>query len=142
MTKYPELNRFGLTEYHHQRLCYPYTAVPAFTFWDPPTDDVLPEMRAWQDNRCGLCGFREPWLVEDHCHDSGLVRGMLCRSCNASEGHSDRNLEQWRGGVTVAAYLGIEKQYVNIFRRTPLRLAPATDAELDAIALAVTADDM
>jgi len=26
--KYPEINRFGLTEYHKKRLCYPYTDVP------------------------------------------------------------------------------------------------------------------
>lgn len=30
--KYPEINRFGLTEYHKERLCYPYTDAPAFTF--------------------------------------------------------------------------------------------------------------
>ena len=32
--KYPEINRFGLTEYHKKRLCYPYTDAPAFTFWE------------------------------------------------------------------------------------------------------------
>ena len=36
--KYPEINRFGLTEYHKERLCYPYTDAPAFTFWEPPQE--------------------------------------------------------------------------------------------------------
>ena len=45
--KYPEINRFGLTEYHKERLCYPYTDAPAFTFWEPPQEGE--SMRAWQD---------------------------------------------------------------------------------------------
>ena len=73
--KYPEINRFGLTEYHKERLCYPYTDAPAFTFWESPQEGE--SMRAWQDGRCALCGFRDS-LVKDHCHVSGLVRGFLC----------------------------------------------------------------
>ena len=114
-----------LAEHHRLMLCYPFTDVPAFTFWEPPSDDPLPvgicPMRAWQDGRCGLCGF-EDRLVEDHCHDTGLVRGMLCRSCNTTEGRGDgSNMGQWRSGVTVAARLVIRKTYVDIFGRTPTR---------------------
>ena len=137
MTTYPEINRFGLTEYHKRKLCYPYTSTPAFTFWDKPAPDgesppgVSP-MRAWQDGRCALCGFRYGPLVEDHCHTTGLVRGYLCRSCNTTEGVSDHNLDQWRGGVTVAAHMGIEKVYADIYGRTPV--APeVTDAELEML---------
>ena len=116
MTTYPEINHHGLAEYHKQELCYPYTSTPAFTFWDErDPDGTLPPgvspMRAWQDGRCALCGFRDGPLVEDHCHMTGLVRGYLCRSCNTTEGVSDHNLDQWRGGVTVAAHMGIEKVY-------------------------------
>ena len=117
MTAYPEINRYGLTEYHKQRLCYPWTPAPAFTFWEPPSgapNDGLCPIRTWQDGRCGLCGFRGN-LVEDHCHTSGLVRGMLCRSCNVREGVSSLNLEEWRGGVTVASLLGVLRLYVNPF---------------------------
>ena len=137
MTTYPEINRFGLTEYHKRELCYPYTSTPAFTFWDKPAPDgesppgVSP-MRAWQDGRCALCGFRDGPLVEDHCHTTGLVRGYRCRSCNTTEGVSDHNLDQWRGGVTVAAHMGIEKVYTDIYGRTPV--APeVTDAELEML---------
>lgn len=143
MTKYPELNRHGLTDYHHQKLCYPYTSVPAFKFWEPyvPSDNpILDPMRTWQDGRCGLCGFRFP-LVVDHCHDTGLIRGQLCRSCNVTEGVGNgHNLDQWRGGVTVAAEMGIKEMYVNAFGRTPRR-AKVTDADLDAVAEALAGGD-
>ena len=127
--RYPEINRYGLTEYHKQELCYPYTSTPAFKFWDPPVDESLPghidPMLAWQDGRCGLCGFRDR-LVKDHCHDTGLVRGMLCGSCNTTDGVGNgHNLEQWRNGVTVAAELGIEEIYVSAFGATPLRAEPS-----------------
>lgn len=117
---YPELNPHGLTDYHHKRLCYPYTDVPAFKFWEPAMPGAT--MSQWQDGRCGLCGFREQ-LVKDHCHDTGMVRGLICRSCNTTDGVGDgHNLNKWRDGVTVAAELGIEEVYVNpVTRTTPMR---------------------
>ena len=50
-----------------------------------------PETRAtallvhWQDGRCAICGHRRD-LVEDHDHNTGMVRGYLCRGCNTQEG--------------------------------------------------------
>jgi len=38
--------------------------------------------------RCAICGWKPPSLVTDHSHATGLVRGFLCRGCNASEGGS------------------------------------------------------
>lgn len=114
-----ELNHYGLATYHVPvELCWPSTSIPAFKFWQPFTETDLPDyvspMRAWQDGRCGMCGFREQ-LVEDHCHETGLVRGLLCRSCNTLEGMSGRNFEQWRAGVNVAAEMGVEIVYVGIY---------------------------
>ena len=143
MEKYPEINRRGLTEYHREKLCYPYTSVPAFKFWEPylGSDNPLHDpMSHWQDGRCGLCGFRES-LVVDHCHDTGLIRGLLCRSCNTTDGVGNgKGLDQWRGGVTVAAELGIEEMYVDIFGRTPRRVEP-TESELDSISNAMVSSD-
>jgi hypothetical protein len=54
--------------------------------------DRTPEGRAsallsvWQDGRCAICGSRDMRLCEDHDHISGLVRGLLCHSCNTREG--------------------------------------------------------
>lgn len=40
-----------------------------------------------QDGLCPIC-FQRPkdQLVVDHCHDTGAVRGLLCRLCNSSMG--------------------------------------------------------
>lgn len=50
-----------------------------------------------QDGRCGACPaigrpFHEPGrrgkLVADHCHRTGLLRGLLCWPCNNREGRA------------------------------------------------------
>lgn len=40
---------------------------------------------AAQSGACGICGDAVA-LVVDHCHESGQVRGLLCRSCNVAIG--------------------------------------------------------
>lgn len=42
-------------------------------------------MRAFDHGRCAICGGIGNG-VEDHDHETGLVRGWLCRSCNIREG--------------------------------------------------------
>lgn len=44
---------------------------------------------ATQEGVCALCGkphSDEQKLVVDHCHDTGRIRGLLCRSCNVAIG--------------------------------------------------------
>lgn len=44
-------------------------------------------MLDWQEDRCAICGGRyRRGLVTDHDHRSGIIRGRLCRGCNALEG--------------------------------------------------------
>ena len=44
---------------------------------------------AWHEGRCAFCGILTgDDLVEDHDHDTGLVRGFLCRRCNTREGYT------------------------------------------------------
>jgi hypothetical protein len=43
-----------------------------------------------QDGLCAICsggplGFSE--LCVDHCHTTGAIRGLLCRTCNTGIGH-------------------------------------------------------
>ena len=40
---------------------------------------------ATQSNQCAICRSPEPGCV-DHCHVTGRVRGILCRSCNIALG--------------------------------------------------------
>jgi len=40
-----------------------------------------------QDNKCAICGEHpEKHLAVDHCHRSGVIRGLLCRTCNSGIG--------------------------------------------------------
>lgn len=49
-------------------------------------------MLAQQHNACGICErtfVRKPCV--DHCHFTGLVRGLLCRKCNVGIGQLEDN---------------------------------------------------
>lgn len=43
------------------------------------------KIRQEQDAKCKICN-QEKFLVVDHCHSSGRVRGLLCSSCNTAIG--------------------------------------------------------
>ena len=54
------------------------------------TMDDFDAMLEAQDGRCAICpatrpGGRGAWHV-DHCHDTGIVRGLLCSNCNRGMG--------------------------------------------------------
>ena len=63
---------------------------------------VYKEMRKAQKFRCLGCGKRSLKLVVDHCHVSGVVRGLLCHSCNRALGAVKDNPKTLR---QLAAYL-------------------------------------
>lgn len=49
-------------------------------------------MFARQGGRCAICGVEESdaprkTLFVDHCHETGVVRGLLCHHCNSGIGH-------------------------------------------------------
>lgn len=57
--------------------------------------DLSPEdyeqMLAFQEGKCAICGatesgHRSPYLLVDHCHVTGNVRGLLCHLCNVGLG--------------------------------------------------------
>lgn len=58
-----------------------------------------------QGGRCAICSAIEPLnktLDVDHDHKTGIVRGLLCTSCNRMLGHSGDNAETL---VAAARYL-------------------------------------
>src|SRR3990172_1836935 len=45
-----------------------------------------------QLGRCSICSRSVPLHV-DHCHDSGIIRGLLCNNCNNGLGRFKSNSE-------------------------------------------------
>ena len=71
------------------------------------TIEEYDKMLEKQNGCCAICGIhcddiKSKHLCIDHCHQTGKVRGLLCRSCNA--------------------YLGLWKEDINFFKRAILYL--------------------
>lgn len=64
--------------------------------------DDYSRMKAAQGGRCRICDRPSSPLVVDHCHESGHVRGLLCRRCNFALGAVGDNLD---GIARFVAYL-------------------------------------
>lgn len=59
------------------------------------TKDVL-DLRTKQNNTCPICiRVREKFVI-DHCHKTGVVRGLLCHNCNTLLGHVENELKMER----------------------------------------------
>lgn len=41
-----------------------------------------------QQGRCAACSAAVRHLQIDHCHETGVVRGLLCPGCNSALGHA------------------------------------------------------
>ena len=56
-----------------------------------------------QGGCCAICGKHQSELNRtlsvDHCHETGKVRGLLCRKCNAGIGHFDDDLGTMRNVI-------------------------------------------
>ncbi|MFD7109202.1 endonuclease domain-containing protein [Streptomyces microflavus] len=91
---------------------------PVCWSWDTRTpesqDDARSTLRAWHGGRCAVCGYRDGRLVEDHDHETGLIRGLLCRSCNGREPHDDGLFRKYRERPP-AHILGIHLRYWDPF---------------------------
>lgn len=69
--------------------------------------DEYDRILASQKGRCAICGAkyadrRRARLAVDHCHETGLIRGLLCSSCNQGIGQFKDDPKRLRNA---AAYL-------------------------------------
>lgn len=55
-------------------------------------EDAWQAFRAAHDGRCATCRREATRVVIDHCHVTGWVRGLICRSCNNTAGSGWPNL--------------------------------------------------
>lgn len=91
--------------------------IPSCHTWFVPEGEMpahlsgVEALSRWQAGACAMCSASRRRLLVDHCHRTGLVRGLLCDSCNTAEG--------LRTTPVIAAYrerppavmLGVEQQY-------------------------------
>ena len=56
-----------------------------------------------QDCRCKICGTNvsqgiTPWHT-DHCHSTGILRGILCHNCNRGLGYFQDNIQSLSSAI-------------------------------------------
>lgn len=75
------------------------------------------DAREFFGNVCGICGVSgdEEMLGIDHCHTTGLIRGLLCRKENSAIGFFGEDLDKLRAAI---AYL----ESVEIPAEQPVKL--------------------
>jgi hypothetical protein len=66
------------------------------------TFDDYCNMLESQGGGCAICGTWELHLAVDHCHTTGIVRGLLCRNCNHGIGNFKDSPERLASAI---AYL-------------------------------------
>ncbi len=93
--KYDKVREYEKKFHRARRLKYAYNI----------TEDQLHEMKVAQDGCCAICKSPEK-LVIDHCHSTGVVRGLLCNTCNIGLGHFKDEVSRMKSAI---AYL--EKEH-------------------------------
>lgn len=67
--------------------------------------EIRTRLLAKQSNKCAICGCSlrgkvRGGAVLDHDHETGIIRGVLCRSCNGGEGKIKSAAIRYFGGST------------------------------------------
>jgi transcription elongation factor Elf1 len=67
------------------------------------TEQQYLAMRLAQDYECAICGTDEDDLTKglgvDHNHDTNIIRGLLCASCNAGVGMFKDNIDLLKSAI-------------------------------------------
>lgn len=77
-------------------------------------------MERFQSGLCFICGKKQASgkrLATDHCHKTGLIRGLLCASCNRLLGKIENAI--LRAGLASRSQLDILERVLLYLRRPP-----------------------
>jgi hypothetical protein len=69
------------------------------------TPEELAALEVRAGGACEICGKRAPTQI-DHDHQTGFVRGLLCRRCNTSLGQFGDTINGLRRAVDYLEYAG------------------------------------
>lgn len=72
------------------------------------------QFEVFHAGRCAVCAVIDRYLVDDHDHLTGQVRGLLCRSCNVLEGRSDHPTFELYRLLHPAALLDYHAMYTGV----------------------------
>jgi len=62
------------------------------------TQDEFNSISTAQGHKCAIC--TGPIEVVDHCHTTGVVRGLLCQHCNSMLGYARDNTDTLSAHIT------------------------------------------
>jgi hypothetical protein len=89
-----ECHKIGCKERWHKRTETDRQASRAYKYGITPNKFL--EMLAEQNGKCKICGTKpttQRGLHVDHCHTTGIVRGLLCHGCNVALGNMKEDPE-------------------------------------------------
>ena len=81
------------------------------------TESQYNEMLASQNNRCAICETpadkQDRLMAVDHCHKTGVIRGLLCNSCNLGIGSFRDNPRLLQGAISyLSSFVEAENEIV------------------------------
>lgn len=78
------------------------------------TVDELLEVMRRHDGICPIHLGRMPDMVIDHCHETGIVRDLICRTCNTEVGWIERGRTDIRRPFSKAALAYVDRWRQNL----------------------------
>ena len=87
-------------------------------------------LKRWHAGRCAICAWDKERLLADHDHETGWVRGWLCRSCNTREAINPGGIWEKYRQRNPAGICGVQVMYISPYSGLPW--IPRTPAEIEA----------
>ena len=121
--KYIENNKEKLKErYKQYRLKYKANNYQHLKMFDITKEQYL-EMLEQQKHVCAICGGKDKTrrLAVDHCHTTGVIRGLLCSGCNTSLGQFKDSVELLQKAIQYLKDNNGNKPNAIIVKKAPRR---------------------